>query len=395
MVMRDNGDIVTDTEDSDTDDMPPLEDIPEEEYLAPDALTLVARRALSLQTKGVEKVQRENIFHTRYYVKDKVCSVIIDGGSCTNVASSTMVEKLGLPMLKHPRPYKLQRLNDSGELRVNKQEYEDVFPKETPHGLAPIRGIEYQIDFAPSVTIPNRPAYRSNPEETKELQRQEQYAKHANKGRHKMIFEPGDWVWLHMRKERFPAQRRSKLLPRRDGPFQVLKRINDNAYKLDLRGDDLRANPFQEEGNDANHSTTSRDPVQVPIGSTTRARAKKFKDELNGIGSCACMCIKKQQNDGKLSRIVLLEGIGINWECIFVPIHVVKDDWSSIVRTRMWTLVGARMPAFGLRGLGVSTFSWGRVTDMRYHFTTRRSRADKLPESRVALGSHVLTPEIR
>jgi hypothetical protein len=32
-----------------------------------------------------------------------------------------MVEKLGLPMVKHPRPYKLQWLNDSGEIRVNKQ----------------------------------------------------------------------------------------------------------------------------------------------------------------------------------------------------------------------------------------------------------------------------------
>jgi hypothetical protein len=108
-------------EDSNTNDMPPLEDVSEEEYLAPDALTLVARRALSLQAKVVDEVQRENIFHTRCYVKDKVCSVIIDGGSCTNVASTIMVEKLGLPMVKHPRLYKLQWLNDSGEIRVNKQ----------------------------------------------------------------------------------------------------------------------------------------------------------------------------------------------------------------------------------------------------------------------------------
>ena len=52
------------------------------------------------------------------------------------------------------------------------QEYEDVFPNDIPSGLPPIRGIKYQIDFVPSATIPNRPAYRSNPEETKELQRQ-------------------------------------------------------------------------------------------------------------------------------------------------------------------------------------------------------------------------------
>ncbi|PKI64182.1 hypothetical protein CRG98_015428 [Punica granatum] len=40
------------------------------------------------------------------------------------------------------------------------------------------------------------------------------------------------------------------------------------------------------------------------------------------------------------------------------------------VRTRMRTLVGARMCAFGSCGLGVSTFPWGRVTDTR----ERRSR---------------------
>ncbi|XP_071920649.1 uncharacterized protein [Coffea arabica] len=61
-----------------------------------------------------------------------------------------------------------------------------------------------------------------------------QYIQSANKGRRKMVFEPGDWVWIHMRKERFPIQRRNKLLPRGDGPFQVVERINDNAYKLDL-----------------------------------------------------------------------------------------------------------------------------------------------------------------
>jgi hypothetical protein len=39
---------------------------------------------------------------------------------------------------------------------------------------------------------------------------------------------------LHLRKERFPDLRKSKLMPRADGPFNVLKKINENAYKLDL-----------------------------------------------------------------------------------------------------------------------------------------------------------------
>jgi hypothetical protein len=52
------------------------------------------------------------------------------------------------------------------------QEYDDVFPEETPAGLPPLCGIEHQINLIPGAALPNRPAYRSNPEETKEIQRQ-------------------------------------------------------------------------------------------------------------------------------------------------------------------------------------------------------------------------------
>ena len=53
-----------------------------------------------------------------------------------------------------------------------------------------------------------------------------------------MIFEPGDLVWLHLRKDRFPEKQKSKLLHRGDGPFKVLAKINDNAYNIELPGDD-------------------------------------------------------------------------------------------------------------------------------------------------------------
>ena len=62
----------------------------------------------------------------------------------------------------------------------------------------------------------------------------EQYATKPNKGCRQAIFESSDWVWVHMRNERFPTHKWSKLHSRGDGPFQVLARINDNEYKLDF-----------------------------------------------------------------------------------------------------------------------------------------------------------------
>ena len=93
-------------------------------------------------------------------------------------------------------------------------------------------------------------------------------AKAANRKRKPISFQPGDQVWIHLRKERFPDKRKSKLMARAEGPFRVLERVNDNAYKVELPDDynvsatfnvrdlspyladieeepDLRSNPFQ------------------------------------------------------------------------------------------------------------------------------------------------------
>jgi hypothetical protein len=47
-------------------------------------------------------------------------------------------------------------------------------------------------------------------------------------------FEPSHVVWLHLRNDRFPDFRKCMLLPRVHGPFKVLEKINDNAYRLEL-----------------------------------------------------------------------------------------------------------------------------------------------------------------
>jgi len=113
-------------------------------------------------------------------------------------------------------------------------------------------------------------------------------------------FELGDWVWVHMRKERFLEQRRLKLMPRGDGHFQIIERINDNAYKVDLPseygvsatlnvadlslfdvGEDFRSNPFEEREDDAIQAP--KDLLEVLVGLVIKLRAKRFKEAFNGL----------------------------------------------------------------------------------------------------------------
>ena len=52
------------------------------------------------------------------------------------------------------------------------KEFSDVVPKEIPHGLPPMRDMQHCIDLVPGSVLPNKPAYRLNPKEHEELQRQ-------------------------------------------------------------------------------------------------------------------------------------------------------------------------------------------------------------------------------
>jgi ferredoxin len=122
MMIRDNGDMESKSDRSDCEGMPPLEDSDGDELALPVWESLVIRRTLQVQVKEDEiNQQRENIFNTRCYVQSKVCGLIIDSGSCVNVCSTTLVSKLNLCSVKHAKPYRLQWLNDSGEVKVTKQ----------------------------------------------------------------------------------------------------------------------------------------------------------------------------------------------------------------------------------------------------------------------------------
>ena len=64
---------------------------------------------------------RENIFHTRCNVLENICSLIVDSGSSSICCSARMVDKLNLQVVRHLKPYKLQWINENGELNVDKQ----------------------------------------------------------------------------------------------------------------------------------------------------------------------------------------------------------------------------------------------------------------------------------
>jgi len=98
---------------------------------------LVIRKALNGLTSQNELEQRETIFHPRCTLGGKVCSLIIDGGSCANFASLGMVEKLPLQALAHPHP----------SLISSFQAYNLAAPSKIPHVLFPQRTIIHKVDL--------------------------------------------------------------------------------------------------------------------------------------------------------------------------------------------------------------------------------------------------------
>jgi hypothetical protein len=81
--------------------------------------------------------------------------MIIDGGSCNNLATSNMVDKLALTTKPHPHPYHIQWLNNSGMAKVTKLvklnfsigSYHDVECDVVPRQACPILlGRPWQFD---------------------------------------------------------------------------------------------------------------------------------------------------------------------------------------------------------------------------------------------------------
>jgi hypothetical protein len=133
----------------------------------------------------------------------------------------------------------------------------------------------------------------------------EKYCIAASKGRKEIKLDPGDSVWVHLTKNRFPDLRKSKLMPRVARPYKVPTNINDNAYTIKLPLD-FRASltfnisdskPYMGEEYEIESSMT---PVQegeddeditsihILYGPITRTHARQLNIQVHSTPSQLC-----------------------------------------------------------------------------------------------------------
>ena len=87
-----------------------------------EGLTLVMRKTLlAPKFNSEEDWLRTNIFYTTCSIGGRVFNMIIDGGSCENVVSQEVVDKLRLATQDHPHPYKLSWFKKGNEVKVTKR----------------------------------------------------------------------------------------------------------------------------------------------------------------------------------------------------------------------------------------------------------------------------------
>jgi len=123
-------------------------------------------KAFSSKAKGMEKeekdsskkiVKKENHFATKGDIKR---ALILKQSFYLLLLRETSLSTATIPTFEI-LPLKVQELL---------HEFGYIFSKEIPLGLPPLRGIEHQIDLVLGASLPNRPAYMTNPQETKEIE---------------------------------------------------------------------------------------------------------------------------------------------------------------------------------------------------------------------------------
>nr|GEU67457.1 RNA-directed DNA polymerase, eukaryota, reverse transcriptase zinc-binding domain protein [Tanacetum cinerariifolium] len=168
--------------------------------------------------KVSDSSQKNKIFRTKCLVKEKICSIIIDGGSCENLVSKAFVKAFKLPTEPHPSPYQIWWIKKGLALKVTEicklplaigkhynelvtcdvvdmeachvllgrpwqhdvdsthqvvkpllAEFDKTMADDTPDTLPPLRNIQHQIDLVLEASLLNLPHYRMSPKESENL----------------------------------------------------------------------------------------------------------------------------------------------------------------------------------------------------------------------------------
>jgi hypothetical protein len=123
-----------------------------------------------------------------------------------------------------------------------------------PFEIVYTKSPEHALDLVPLPKLPGRSiAAKNMAEQVQRIQvdvhqNQEQandkYKAAADKKRRVKTFREGDLVMAHLRKNRFPAETYGKLKSHKYGPFRITRKINDNAYVVELPEDMSISNTF-------------------------------------------------------------------------------------------------------------------------------------------------------